>query len=303
MCPYRNNIMNNRQFLKYMQYLEFGRPPHEFWGSTDLNQNLEYLEEGGPFDNTSTPRKYSDINNYDQIIYNYSIMRSGSTLLKQIMSEIFDYQKILYFYKWPRFKLFNPPQACHSPIIMTYRDFRDVILSTRRMRLSMHGLTKEESFRHLPTKKEILLLAEREVIPQINGFEAVSTMAKDRILMLRYEDFYGNYDHIFDKFESFFNSESYSEILKHHDHHNGLQISPDMRKRLKLKFSFENNFKKTEAHKNFRSWDTNTKSGLSLHGDHMNSGVLEEWRGLPNDLSSYMTEILYPYLQRWGYEK
>lgn len=295
--------MKDERFTKYMHYLEFCRPAHKFWGETDPKQSLSYLEEGHQFDNSAAPRKYTDINNHEEIVYNYSIMRSGSTLLKQLMSEIFDYEKILYFYKLPRFILFKPPEINKNPIIMTYRDFRDVVLSTRRMRLSMHGITKEESFTLLPTKREILLLTEREILPQINGFEAVCSNFGNQTLLLKYEDFYDNYDHVFDQFEMFFNSPVYSEILRHHGHESEFKIDSETRKKLKLKFSFENNFKKTKVHQNFRSWDKNTKSGLSLHGDHMNSGILEEWKSLPSNLSSYLTEILHPQLKRWGYEK
>jgi hypothetical protein len=294
--------MTTTKFQKYMRYLECARPPHSFWGETDNPKVLNHLEEGAQFDNSRSQRRNIDINNYDEIIYNFSVPRSGSTLLKQLMSEIFDYDKILYFYKLPRFNLFRPPTN-GSPIIMTYRDFRDIILSTRRMRLSMFGICKEESFTTLPTKKELFLLAEREVIPQINGFEFINSKFKDRVLLLKYEDFYSDYDKIFDKFEAFFNSPEDREILKFHGYDGDLRIGEDKREELKSRFSFENNFKKTRLHQNFRSWDKKNKSGLSLHGDHMNSGILEEWKSLPKDLSSYMTEILHPQLKRWGYEK
>jgi len=294
-------IQNTQQFKNYINYLRHCRPPHTFWGETDPPNNLFFLEEGPGFDPKPRARTKKDFN-MNEVIYNFSIPRSGSTLIRQIMSEIFDYEKIIYFYKIPRFKNFNDDNV-RNPIVMTCRDFRDVILSTRRMRLSMHGVSAEESFAIPPTEEELQLLATREVIPQINGLNYIFERYQDDILLLKYEDFKSDFDYIFEKFEEFFNRVEYAEIIKSHGYDGSFRIDDEKRSYIKQEYCFDNNYKKAQGTTFFSSWDKSNLSGLALHSDHMSFGNLQEWKFLNHKASQCITDVLGAHLGKWGYEE
>ena len=114
----------------------------------------------------------------------FSPPRSGSTLVYNIMREIYPAKKI--------FKVHTLRAMCHElPVVVTYRHPLDCIAS------SIIRYKREQ------TQEEL----ERQIgIFDEQGFKDLITIKdKPNFLMLKYEEYVDDYNYIYDHFEKFFN--------------------------------------------------------------------------------------------------
>ena len=116
-------------------------------------------------------------------IIQFSPIRSGSTLIYNLLRDIFpnsDVRKTHYMEKNPSTKY----------IVSTYRNPLDIIASIHHA----HDI--------IPTKTTI----EGTAIYMKNSglMDFINVIDNNKILKLKYEDFYHNYNYIYDKFETYF---------------------------------------------------------------------------------------------------
>jgi len=117
------------------------------------------------------------------VLIQFSPPRSGSTLIFNIMREIYPFKKI--------FKMHTFRSMCKEmPVVLTYRHPLDCIAS------SIIRYNKQ------PTTEEI----ERQIkIFNEQGFlDLVNIKNQTNVLMLKYEDFVHDFEYIFNHFENFF---------------------------------------------------------------------------------------------------
>ena len=179
-----------------------------------------------------------------KIIIQFGMIRSGSTLIYNILKELFpDYTIIkthAHSRNWKEIFLKKIPLVC------TYRDPLDIICSSIKR------------YEKLGTREVI-----DEQIKELkqNGFddfiklEKIPRFVDKNKLNLKYENFYNNFDYIFKELEDFFN----------------IQISSNLRSKIERKLSIEEVKEKTRKFKTFEEYDINSH----WHGKHIsnNNGI------------------------------
>ena len=139
--------------------------------------------------------KSSIPNKFSQDILVYGMHRSGSTFIWMVLEEIYKKQIFKTHHYIPNKKT-----------IITYRDPRDIAASLFRMRKDMgKRFTVKNNIVSFKEKnwKEIRNL----VRPHINIFLKYKNNPNDNYLFLKYEDFFNNFDFIFNKLSLFLNKE------------------------------------------------------------------------------------------------
>lgn len=164
------------------------------------------------------------------VLVQFSPPRSGSTLVYNVMRELFPGKKI--------FKVHTFRSMCNElPVVITYRHPLDCIAS------SIIRYKKE------PTAEEI----ERQIkIFNEQGFkDLVRIKDYHNVLMLKYEEYVHDFEYIFDHFEKFFK----------------IKISPEKRQEITDKYKIENVEKmiKGKGGDSFSDIDKKTQ----LHGNHI----------------------------------
>lgn len=118
------------------------------------------------------------------VLVQYSPPRSGSTLVFNIMRELFPAKKI--------FKVHTFRSMCNEmKVVVTYRHPLDCIAS------SIIRYKKEPTEEEL--KRQIKMFNEQGLL------DLLKIRDMPNILMLKYEDYVNNFDYIFNHFEKFFN--------------------------------------------------------------------------------------------------
>lgn len=203
------------------------------------------------------------------------IDRSGSTVLEHILKNAG---------MNPRFMA----KAVHNANIICMRDIRDVIVSHKRIVMSLKDKHKE-FIRQKMTKKDIeeyFTSPNNRISGQLKGLDALRER-RPEIEIWRYENWYNNYDWIFDKLEQ--------EPWNH-------PVPSEEREEIKKVFSIKTVrklIKNDEGLKNFSQWRTKHM----FHGDHIWRGQPGSWKILvPKDLHGWFNELCTPILIRWGYE-
>jgi len=236
--------------------------------------------------------KKIDINLYNDLVNKIgtrhinivSMARTGSTLVYQIINYLFSEILIEKHHHYH-----NNPATYKSKNIITYRDFRDVLISLYRTILSKNGeidfsinITKYKHIDNL-IKNSICFLNQLSDFNKLKIEYNNNNIKKDNILFLKYEDFYNNYDYIFDNISLFFNYE----------------ISFDVRNIMKAMFSVNNNKKIANSMENFSQMD----SLSMIHGHHIVNGNIGYWKEvIPKKFHEYYTEKFENSLLLWGYE-
>lgn len=183
-------------------------------------------------------------------IYHYSVGRSGCTFLSQLLAGVFGIENLDAGHK--PYKLEKD-----EPLVITLRDFRDVVLSFWRVQ-------NDISFKDIESGRKASF---KEILPQVEMVkrtiaEHLNPTFEDnnRILLLRYEEFFpDNFDFIFAEFESFFD----------------VKIDNKKRKELKLNYSFKRNKYKASKMNSFKDYDKEF-----IHGLHLYQGKVGGWKEL-----------------------
>ena len=166
-------------------------------------------------------------------IIQFGMMRSGSTLIFNILKEVFNNYIIIKTHQFPTLKL---RKIQNIPLVCTYRDPLDIICSSikRNTELPNRGVIKK----HIKELKK----------HGFDDFIKLETNYKNKI-NLRYENFFNNYDYIFNKLENFF----------------CIKISKEFRFYLKNKFSINNVKEQIKNFNNFQEYDSQSH----FHGLHI----------------------------------
>jgi len=195
-------------------------------------------------------------------VIQYGIPRSGSTLIWQILNYLFT--DVTKTHNYINTKL---------PVFITYRDFRDTIMSYWRI----YNLNKK-------------LTSEKELIKTINNYNhhfdiLEKYKSKNNTAWLKYELFYDNFNYIYDIIETLLN----------------INIDDKEKDIIKNKFNVTNNLNiSTQLKGHFdKTYDKITK----LHANHIyNKGKINNWKLiLDNKLHLKYTELLYDILKEWNY--
>lgn len=196
-------------------------------------------------------------------IVQFSPIRSGSTLLFNLLSELYPKASIekQHTYGW----YFN-----HLKVISSVRHPFDCVGSI----VQAH---KEE-----PTMKAVEWTTERFL--NNGGYDITKVKDRENVRVLRYESFVNDYDVIFDTLEEFM----------------GLHVDPVTRETIKAKFSRDGVRKIMAEKKNFFEWDDKTlihgdhisaRDGQSGYGKEMFTQEQQEY--IAERCKEYMTAFDY----------
>ena len=105
-----------------------------------------------------------------------------------------------------------------SKIIVTYRDFRDVMVSQWRVAHSkgskpyqevkaadITASNKSDIQEYKQMSKDEVYKWAAKALKQVQVLDRYREIERDKVLWMRYESFFNNFDYIFDKFSTFFN--------------------------------------------------------------------------------------------------
>lgn len=171
----------------------------------------------------------------------FGVPRSGGTLIYNVTRQIMKDHEIQP--KSQRF--FNDSHTA----IVTYRDFRDSVLSLWRVE---HGRFDEVDQMKIAEFKYIRgsILSIKKTVHHLNLFR--DRWDQDSILYLRYEDWFNNFDFIFEEFERFFE----------------IKIEEKERELIQEKCNLSNVKKQSKSYSNFDNYNPLT----SIHGQHIFTG-------------------------------
>lgn len=162
-------------------------------------------------------------------IIQYGMPRTGSTLIRRILSELFDNVDSRH----PPIKEINSDDL----LVISYRNPLDVFVSVARINGALE--IDDSTLKHFlpPLEAQYRLY-----------FHDLSYFENDK-LKLKYEKFWNNYDYVFDKLENFFD----------------LKIDQQKRKYITHTCGIKNTKKIQSALEDFNSIDEKTK----IHGQHI----------------------------------
>lgn len=192
------------------------------------------------------------------------VARSGSTVVWQILRHLFGNEVVK---RHP-----NEWEFDGRPIVSTIRHPFDVAASRYRVRLSRSGID---------SGGWIGLEAELDVMKtHYNGLRSMVGM--ENFVLLRYEDFWNNFEVVFLTIERLF----------------GISIEKKTRDEMGVMFGLEANKKRASTLASFNDIDSD-----GVHGDHIGLVVPGSWTyELPKDLWMPMVVYCLPIAREWNYE-
>jgi len=239
-------------------------------------------------------------------IYQYGMGRSGTTLIYQILRMLFKEASIIKTHQFVE---------TSDPVVATYRDFRDVLVSSWRVDLSkglrpyqvnldqnaQHPATtllsqmlkllsriartrKSHGSSHRITEPELKKYIEK-TLSSIRILDKYKTYYrdKDNVLWLQYEKFFNDFGYIFDELETFFD----------------VTITQDVRFLIEEECSLDRNRERAARHEHFGQYDPETH----IHGDHIHKGAVGGWKDMiPTNLHDLINRRLENHLEEWGYK-
>ena len=165
-------------------------------------------------------------------IIQFGIIRSGSTLVYNLLIDLFPQKRIYKTHGYPtKFQ-----QFLNVPIVCTFRDPLDIICSSIKRY-------------NLQPSKEVI--NDQIIELELNGLNAFIELDNNyrNKLTLCYEKFKGNFNYIFDEFQNFFH----------------IKIGKEKRLELENKYSISEVKKKISKFKNFHEFDKKSQ----FHGYHI----------------------------------
>ena len=185
-------------------------------------------------------------------IIQFGPVRSGSTLIYNLLRDIFpnsEVRKTHYMEKNPSTKY----------IVSTYRNPLDIMASL----IQFHD--------QMPT---IASIREKIFFIKNNGLvDFVNIIDNDKILKLKYEDFYNNYNYIYDKFETYFK----------------IKIDSEQRIFLDKKYKINNIKKIVQKYDSFNDFDDITH----WHGNHISPN-----NGAPNSYDKFFNDEQIEFIKK-----
>jgi hypothetical protein len=207
---------------------------------------------------------------FDKIIQ-FSIPRSGSTFVTQILKDLLPKIKIM--------KVHNCVKERGVKVVVTIRDFRDVLTSNWRV---MNNITfKELSDGRKPTDEEIKIEINRTIF-FIEELHKMIDYYGDQMTILKYKNFYKNHDYLYDRLEGYL----------------AINISIELRQELSEKYGIKANRERADKLDSFRNWDSS-----GIHGNHIFKGEVGGWKEIiKSPHHAMINDSLQNYLERWKYQ-
>ena len=214
----------------------------------------------------------------------YGMPRSGSTFIIQVLFRLFGGRGPITATFNDLFVTSHELEKRLEPKIVTYRDFRDIALSYWRIKHGCYSDTGE--LVNTPNEENISNYTDK-VMNQIRYLNAVWNYCHNNnlhVLYLRYENFYNNYDWLYDQLQEFFQ----------------ITINSDVRDDITKKFNLKVNKKVSDNYgKEFNDWDHYTR----LHHRHIYKGTPGLWKDIiPIEYHELMNIRLKESLEEWGYK-
>ncbi len=202
----------------------------------------------------------------------FGVSRSGGTFIYNVINEIFQGnikpQSHGFF-------------ATEQKVIATYRDFRDSTVSWWRMEIGKFTDVKQK---RLMSKDELVFYADRMRgrIHELNKMR--EHYSEDKILFLKYEQFFNNFDFIFDNIENFLE----------------ISLSDELKETIIEKYNLQSQKKEADKYQDFRGYD----DVRHIHGHHIMNGEPQTWMKLVDPKHYFLLNyILKDGLRGWGYEQ
>lgn len=203
--------------------------------------------------------------------------RSGSTFLLNVFREIFGKESVVTNHRLA---------TVRNPNVIIYRDIRDSVLSLARV----HSKMKSKELLPVPLEA---IQTEKGIDEILNFYnikyllsssdECISQLKRSNVLILRYEDFYGNYEYLFDKIENYFK----------------IKIETKQRDKIIQSTNIDHFKKIQEDMPDFTTFDKLTM----IHGNHIYKGEIGGWSSFITDskIQGYYTRKLHKQLKGLGY--
>jgi len=207
-------------------------------------------------------RKPGELDSHDVEFLCYGVPRSGSTLIYQIVSSLYQ-EGVAKVHRYSDLPV---------KTVASYRDFRDVVVSRWRVG------DPQNRFRKM-TGSEVEMFANR-ILGQVKELDRYAE--RPDVCLLRYEEFFRKPELIFSALQSRF----------------GIVVPPAQQNRLIKKFSLAANRRIAERLKTFQDVDPKTE----IHGQHIYRGEVGGWREFVDDQGAGRLQQLFkPALVRYGY--
>lgn len=201
----------------------------------------------------------------------FGVPRSGGTLICNVTRQLIKNCKT----QPQSHRFFNDSHK----VIVTYRDFRDCVLSLWRVehgRFDEIDQIKTAEFKDLRGSIRKI----KKTVHHLNLFR--DRWDQNNVLYFRYEDWFDNFDHIFKKFEEFFE----------------LKIEENQRDLVRKKCDLSTVKKQSKSLSNFDDHDPLT----CIHGQHIFTGEVGTWKKLLKQADhEKLTDALCWELKEWGY--
>ncbi len=206
-------------------------------------------------------------------ILHYTMGRSGSAFISQIIRAIFGEENV-----WAGHEKYLKKLLPDQYLIITYRDFRDVLVSRWRVDNDVqdHEMNLGIKIPHEDLNK-LLLKFDIEISESLNG-----TDRANEALHMKYEDFYPNkYEYIFGRIEK----------------HCNFAIPDQLKNEISQKYNFDLNKQRS------KKFDTFEKVGeYHMHGLHVYKGKIGGWKDHVDESDfELLNNTLGPHLEKWGY--
>lgn len=206
-----------------------------------------------------------------QVVIGKGAMRSGNTVLRLILGKTFNEYSCFedYEYRWSVSNTHGYENITHlNPyLITTWRDPRDVLCSLVR-------IEKKEW-----TDERYVTGAVQSTLNMFNEIRKIEDENPNK-LILKYENWHDDFDHLFNILEQTFKG----------------TITNEIRSEIKSKFSKSSIKEYQSQFRNFTQYHPDTH----IHGDHVNTG-LSEWEDIiPFYLQENITNKFQPFINYWN---
>lgn len=210
----------------------------------------------------------------------YALPRSGSTLVLQVLMKTLGRDNVDYSHKF---------RETNLPLIITLRDFRDTVASYWRI---WHGKLENGKIINTPTYEEVKS-AIGSAVARINQLNQYQEYYKNKnVLWLRYEDFFDNYEYLFNEIEKFLDitvsTKKREQIIK--------ETNLEAKRKYQTKIPINPDKK--------RIFD-NYEDCLDIHANHIHPTIKPSpgyWKEVfPKEFHGLIEFALEEQLVRWGY--
>lgn len=210
----------------------------------------------------------------------YALPRSGSTLVLQVLLKILGEDNVDYSHNF---------RETNLPLIATLRDFRDIVASYWRI---WHGKLENNQIVNVPTYNEVKS-AIGSTMGRINQLNQYQDYYKDKnVLWLRYEDFFEDYEYLFNEIENFLgitvSKEKRDKIIK--------ETNLEAKRKYQTEIPLDPN--KTRIFDNY-------EHRHDIHANHIHPTIKPipgYWKQIfPKEFYGLIEFTLEEPLKRWGY--